>query len=535
MQYDALIVGGGIAGLTAAAFLSKEGHNILICEKERKLGGLVGSFERNGFVFDGGIRAIEDSGIVQPMLRQLGINVDFLDNPVSVGIEDDIITFDSKKSLQTYRDLLIRQFPEKAQDIKNIIDVISKIMQNMDIMYGVDNPIFLDIKKDRDYFIKTVFPWLFKFIFTIGKVNKLNEPVEDYLKKLTDDPVLIDMIAQHFFKNTPTSFALSYISLYLDYAYPKGGTGVLIDKITDFIKDHNGKIMMDTTIEKIDIDKKEATDQNGTIYSYKKLIWAADLKALYNVVDIDSVANAQTKKAILDRKAELSNMSGGDSVFTLYISADIDRSVFADIHSPHLFYTPYKKGLSNINIDELKIDTSDNVTAYTKDKEAIFDWVKRYCELTTFEISIPVLRDESLAPKGQTGLIVSTLMDHSLVKHIADMGWYEEFKELCQDTIIDILDATVYPSLKEHIIDAFTSTPLTIEKRTGNSDGAITGWAFTNRNIPAVNDLKKVSRSVLTPIPNVLQAGQWSYSPSGFPISILTGKLAANRVIKELK
>ena len=535
MQYDVLIVGGGIAGLTAAAFLVKEGHTVLMCEKEKKLGGLVGSFERNGFVFDGGIRAIEDSGIVYPMLRQLGITVDFLDNPVSVGIENDITTLTPQHALFEYQDMLVRRFPESVSDIRKIMRVISKIMQYMDIMYGVDNPIFLDIKKDAAYFMKKIVPWMFKFIFTIGKINKLNEPVEDYLRELTDDSVLIDMIAQHFFKNTPTFFALSYISLYLDYEYPKGGTGVLIDKITDFIKKNNGQILLDTAIENIDIEKKEATDQNGNIHSYKKLIWAADLKTLYDVTDIDSVSNAQTKKAILDRKAELSDMNGGDSVFTLYISADIDKAIFANISSPHLFYTPYKKGLSNINSDELKIATSDNTVAYTSNKETIFDWIKRYCELTTYEISIPVLRDETLAPKGQTGLIVSTLMDHSLVKHIADMGWYEEFKKLCQDTIIDILDATIYRSLKDHIIDAFTSTPLTIEKRTGNSNGAITGWAFTNQNIPAVHDLKKVASSVLTPIPNVLQAGQWSYSPSGFPISILTGKLAANRVIKELK
>ena len=45
MKYDAIIVGGGIAGLTAAAFLSKSGHRVLLCEKEHQVGGLIGSFE----------------------------------------------------------------------------------------------------------------------------------------------------------------------------------------------------------------------------------------------------------------------------------------------------------------------------------------------------------------------------------------------------------------------------------------------------------------------------------------------------------
>lgn len=33
----------------------------------------------------------------------------------------------------------------------------------------------------------------------------------------------------------------------------------------------------------------------------------------------------------------------------------------------------------------------------------------------------------------------------------------------------------------------------------------------------------------------ILQAGQWSFIPSGLPVSILTGKLAADRVLKELR
>ena len=62
-----------MAGLTAAAYPAKAGLKVLLCEKEKHTGGLVNSFEYKGFVFDGGIRAIEDSGIVNSMLRQLGL------------------------------------------------------------------------------------------------------------------------------------------------------------------------------------------------------------------------------------------------------------------------------------------------------------------------------------------------------------------------------------------------------------------------------------------------------------------------------
>jgi hypothetical protein len=50
--------------------------------------------------------------------------------------------------------------------------------------------------------------------------------------------------------------------------------------------------------------------------------------------------------------------------------------------------------------------------------------------------------------------------------------------------------------------------------------------------IPVVNTLKDIPKSVLTPIPGVLQAGQWSYSPSGVPIAMLTGWYASQEIVK---
>jgi hypothetical protein len=74
---------------------------------------------------------------------------------------------------------------------------------------------------------------------------------------------------------------------------------------------------------------------------------------------------------------------------------------------------------------------------------------------------------------------------------------------------------------------------LSIARAVGSSEGAITGWAFTGSAMPAVNRMQNVSRSVLTALPDIYQAGQWAYSPSGLPIAILTGKLAADRAMKK--
>ena len=86
--------------------------------------------------------------------------------------------------------------------------------------------------------------------------------------------------------------------------------------------------------------------------------------------------------------------------------------------------------------------------------------------------------------------------------------------------------------LKDKIIGRFSFTPLGIRDRVGSSEGAITGWSF-EQPIPVVHKMQFSDRSVLTPIPNIYQAGQWVFSPAGVPMSILTGKLAADRVLKK--
>jgi len=541
MEVDVVVVGGGIAGLTAMAYLCKEGYNAVLFEKEDRVGGLVSSFDYKGFTFDGGIRAIENFGVVFPMLRQLGIQVEFLPNIVSLGIGNDVIQVISKESVMDYKNLLMRQFPDNREDIEAILHEIQKIMQYMDVLYGIDNPIFMDIKEDKDYLYNTLLPWLYKFLGTIGKIKKLQMPVDEYLKKFSNNQVMIDIIAQHFFQKTPTSFALSYFSLYLDYKYPKGGTGTLIHKMEEFIHENRGDIRKSTKITQLDPQARIALDAAGNTYHYKKLIWASDLKALYNNLDLSVIQDTKVKKSILNRKSEIADKVGGDSILTTYLTVDMDKSYFEKICTAHFFYTPEKEGLSKCPLSELilqntknQIGTNNPGVIYTKDKQAIIDWFKRYYTLTTYEISCPVMRDPALAPEGKTGLIISSLMEYSLVKHISAMGWYEEFKELSQECMIDVLNSTIFPEIKAHKIDSFVSTPLTLQKRTDNSDGAITGWAFTNSVVPAVSSLLKVTHSIRTPIPDIYQAGQWCYSPSGFPISVMTGKFAFDQVKKDL-
>ncbi len=524
MNYDVIVVGGGSAGLTATAYLSRASKKVLLLEKEDKVGGLVNSFEYKGFTFDGGIRAIEDSGVIKPMIKQLGLDVEFLDSIVSVGIEDEVIKVKSKESLEDYKKLLSNAFSDNTKDIDKIIEEIKKIMGYMDLFYGIENPLFVDDREDKEYLLKTLLPWLFKVMYNTPKMNKLQLPVKEYLNNFTNNQALIDMISQSFFTDTPTSFALSYFSLYLDYRYPKGGTGVFIDKLYDFIIENNGEVKNNTEICYIDLKNKKVRDKKGNEYSYNKLIWANDLTKLYNIVDLNSIDDNKVINKINKKKKELVDKIGGNSILSVYVTADLDKSYFENICTGHFFYTAHKEGLSSLDIEEDRV--------LDLEKEEIIKWIKKYYSLTTYEIAIPSLRDETLAPKGKTGIMISTYMDYKLVKSIKDKGWYKEFKMLSEEYILDTLNESIFKGLKNKVEDKFSSTPLTIERITGSTHGAITGWAFTNSIIPVESKNIKIAKSVDTQIPDVYQAGQWSFSPSGLPISIITGKLAADKVLK---
>ncbi len=535
MVYDCLVVGAGMAGLTAAAYASRAGLKVLVLEKEQKAGGLVNSFEKDGFRFDGGIRALENSGIILPMLRQLGIELETVRNDVTIGIGSDAVKLTSKDSLAEYEALLVRTFPGFEADVRRICSEIAKVMQYMDVLYGIDNPLFLDLKKDTQYLYKTILPWMVKYALTMPKVAKLNLPVSGYLSKLTGNQALIDMIAQHFFKATPTFFALSYFSLYLDYRYPIGGTGSLSGKMQEYVLKHGGEIR--TAVEAVRVDPvlKLVRDADGNDYGYRKLIWAADMNRLYALTDESSLTDAAARSAIDAKRKSLLGKAGGDSILTLYLSSSFDTDFFARVSSPHFFYTPDKLGMNALCEEYGQSSEEGYGWRGLSGRQELSRWVRRYLELTTYEISIPAMRDKAMAPEGKTGLVISSLMDYGLVERIRDEGWYDEFKKLCEETILDVLAATVYPGLKDSVIGAMVSTPLTLAKMTGNTEGAITGWAFTNRPVPAVSSLPRIARSIDTPIPDVIQAGQWVFSPSGLPISILTGKLAADRAVKKLK
>lgn len=536
MHVDVIVVGGGIAGLTAAAYVARSEHSVAVFEKQPTLGGYVGSFEKEGFSYDQGIRSIESSGIVFPMMKELGLELEFVKSIVSLGIGTQMIYVDGPESIERYEAMLCDAFASDRDDVGRIMGEIRKIMGYMDILYAIDNPLFLDIKSDPKYLLKTFLPWFAKYVRIMPKLSKLNDPVVEYLRKFTSNEQLIDIISQHFFKNTPTFFALSYFGLYLDYNYPMGGMKTVVRAMERYITEHGGTFFAEHAIEHIDVQSHTVIDRHGLSHTYGKLIWAADAKKLYDTVNYDGITNHTLRNNLVQRRTFLVDKHGSDSIYSLFLAVDIPVEYFASKCSAHCFYTPDTQGISSITGDiAAKIASCSVDVPVEEGKRQLLRWLEQYFSHTTYEISFPAMRDPKLAPPGKTGMIISMLFDYAIAKYAADTQWYAEFKEFCDTTILGVLQRALFPSLSEHIIDRFSASPVSMERITGNLEGAITGWAFTNKPFPAVNNLKHIMKATDTPIPGVYQAGQWTFGPAGLPISVMTGRMAADKVIKALK
>src|SRR6056297_1357587 len=525
-----IIVGAGMAGLTSAAYLTRQNCDVLLIEKSNRSGGLVHTFEREGFSFDTGPRAFVNSGMVKPILKDLGINWETVDNKISLAIEDQMFRINSMDSLEDYKRILIKLYPENAEDIEQIMPGIYKLSEYTKVLYAFDNPYFVDYKSDKKFLLTKLLPWTFKLLYVLKKFNQFDMPMEDFLDRLTDNQSLKDILTQFFFRKTPTYFALGYFYVWLDYFYPKGGTTTLPTLLYEKVLKKGGKFKFNTQIEEIIPSESKVVDLEGNPYEYDHLIWAADLKTLYRKMNPAGLDNPVIEK-IKTQSERVLSAKAAESSFAMSIAVDRPPSYFREKGGAHLFYTPSKKGLGDTNRGK-KERLVENFEK--KSKEEILAWLDDFCNLNTFEVSIPALRDPTLAPEGKTGVMISCIFDYEVIKKIDEAGWLDEFKSEMENRIIKIFSQSFYKGLEEDILFKLSATPVTIHEVIGSSEGSIVGWSFETE-APVYNKLKDMPKSALTPIPGILQAGQWAYAPAGVPIAMLTGWHAAQEIIKQSK
>lgn len=122
-HYDALVIGSGIGGLTAAACLSKMGKKVCVLEQHYTAGGFTHSYDRNGYEWDVGVHYIGEMGrksgvgrklfdyITDEQLQWAPMDKEF--DRIHIGDK----TFGLMQGKETYRQALVDAFPEEEQAI----------------------------------------------------------------------------------------------------------------------------------------------------------------------------------------------------------------------------------------------------------------------------------------------------------------------------------------------------------------------------------------------------------------------------------
>ena len=72
---DTVVVGGGMAGLAAAAYVGGAGKSVIVLERSSHTGGRAITEERNGYYFNLGPHALYKEGLAAQILRELGVAV----------------------------------------------------------------------------------------------------------------------------------------------------------------------------------------------------------------------------------------------------------------------------------------------------------------------------------------------------------------------------------------------------------------------------------------------------------------------------
>ena len=110
-----IVVGGGIAGLTGAALLAKEGYLVTLVEAHSQLGGCAGTFKRGAYTFDVGatqVAGLEKGGIHHRLFNYLdiplpdakvldpGCSVDLGDLSVAINLWHDPLRWEKERQEQ---------------------------------------------------------------------------------------------------------------------------------------------------------------------------------------------------------------------------------------------------------------------------------------------------------------------------------------------------------------------------------------------------------------------------------------------------
>jgi len=480
-----IVIGGGIAGLSAGIYAQKSGFNVTILESQNKAGGNCTSWKRNSYLFEGGMHWLSGSSKKEDLYKMWRY-VGALDDSVKIHYPEPFIEYDHHGApFRFYRDVdttekhLISLAPEDEKEIR-------KLCKNIRRMQNLSLPIsdLRGVKATRK--VRPSLAQLFSALSALflmrdfAKISReayigrfSNEGIRDFMRACTTE---INGVLPIFF----TMGALARG----DGGFPEGGSIPFVERITNTFTDLGGKILYNTRADRILIKNCIATGVliGDEVISADAVIVTADTLA------IDYLFEAPLKAYWLDEMRAVTKPTM-NILISLGVAADLKKYP--------------KTGI-------FKLAKPITLAAQTYE----------YLSINNYAC------DPVYSPKGKTALTISLGGDtYDFWKKAKAEGRYAAEKQQLSEAVINVLTGLI-PEVAGQVEVCDIATPLTYERYCANWKGS---WMT---EMTADMKMKKYPTTVKG-LSGVYFAGQRMMPPGGLPVALMTGRSAAQYLCRD--
>ncbi len=227
MKKKTIVVGGGFGGMTAAAYLAREGHQVTLLEKNDQVGGRARVWHSDGFTFDMGPSWYLMPEVFEQFFADFGVSRDrYYDlyrlNPYYR------VFFDSNKTVDVNGDRgAVEQLFEQLEP--GGADKLQRYLQQAEYKYNVAMEQFLY----KEY--RSVFQFLNRRLMTEGLKLNVFSKLDNFVERYFRDPRAKQILeyAMVFLgsspKNAPALYSImSHVDLNLGVYFPHGGMTSLV-------------------------------------------------------------------------------------------------------------------------------------------------------------------------------------------------------------------------------------------------------------------------------------------------------------------
>lgn len=493
-QYDAIIIGAGIGGLTSAALLAKKGLKTLLIEKEKQVGGYVVSFKRDGFTIDATgafVGGCQEGGEFYQILKQIGAHekVEFIPIHHIQNIYPGFKVCLNQGGFQPYLEALLNLFPEEEKGLRTYVSLVTQIGEEVRSY------------SERTFIKKILFPLYFPNLVRFYKSS--HQVILDRLFKGGEIKMALHTLPA---TEPPSRLSFLFVATLISKAllegvfYPKGGMGKISEALANAFQQAGGEIHLQAEVQQILVKNGRV---EGILTKDGKIFHSTILVSDFNPNRLFRMLPLEVQRPFLKKMKDLEYSF---SCFILYIATNLD------LKSRDLPYFTYIRHLSDLE-EEGRILQRGDIPAHP-----------------TLIVSIPTLLDMSLAPSGQhlIKVLVHVPYPHQEAWGKSDPTKYRRIKDEFSQKVIQQLEAKLIPDLRKHLLFHEAATPLTLERYTGNEMGAMYGLASTPQQMGNVRPPHQ------TPVKGLFQVGHYTRPSHGIVGASLSGLFATRTILQKM-